>query len=102
MFCSQCGANAEDEVFCPQCKKQLKTVKLMKGPFVYNENAEALDVPKLVLIILAFFAPLFGFIFYVCGVSRAPVCARAYGISSLVGVAGSVFLTVIGLMIALL
>ena len=95
MFCKYCGTDMGAAVFCPQCKRQAGYDVLLDGATHYDLERKVNDVPNIFLIILAFFIPLFGLIFYVTSIRRYKVKSRAYGISSLVGVGVNIAIAVL-------
>lgn len=99
MYCKYCGNDIGDAVFCPHCKKQSGYDVLMSDATEYNPEAKVQDVPNIFLIILAFFIPIFGFIYYIVRIRKYKTCARAYGISALLGVGTTL---VIGLLTLLM
>jgi hypothetical protein len=101
MYCNHCGNDVGDAVFCPHCKKQLGYDILLSDATVYSIENKVRDVPNIFLIILAFFIPLFGFIYYFTKIKLFQVKARSYGISALVGVGTSVAIAILTLLMML-
>jgi uncharacterized membrane protein YvbJ len=89
MFCRKCGSEIpEGKYVCPACGNLEKgNAVFLSGAAVYDETARLLDVPNVLMLVLAFFVPFFGIIYYFARSSVYPVRAKAYGIASLIGLA---------------
>ncbi|MBO5223767.1 MAG: hypothetical protein J6C23_04570 [Clostridia bacterium] len=98
MYCKYCGNDIGDAVFCPNCNKQSGYDVLLSDATHYDQVKKVDDVPNIFLIILAFFIPLFGFIYYFTQISKYKVKSRAYGISALVSVGVNVVVLVLMLL----
>ncbi len=98
MFCKYCGKEIGDAVFCPHCNNQLGYDVLLSDATHYDLAKKVQDVPNIFLIILAFFIPLFGFIYYIMRIKMYKVKSRAYGISALVGAGASLLIGVLTLL----
>ena len=102
MFCKYCGNDIGNNLFCPYCKQQSGYDVLLQDATNYSTSNQITDVPNIFMIILAFFIPLFGFIYYPTHIAKSRLKSRAYGISSLSGAIATVFVGLISLAIALL
>ena len=102
MFCKYCGKDIGDAVLCPHCNGQAGYDVLLRDATHDNPELRIMDVPNIFLIILAFFVPLFGIIYYFARISKFRVKSRAYGIASLCGVITNVLISIIALIIAML
>ena len=101
MFCKNCGNEIGNALFCPHCKQQAGYDLLIQDATHYSPENQILDVPNIFMIILAFFIPLFGFIYYFTHIARFKVKSRAYGISSLSAVGTTLIVMIIALIIAI-
>lgn len=95
MYCNYCGNDIGDEAICPNCKRQAVNDVLLTDATFYDFEKKLSDTPNIFLLILAFFIPLFGFIYYLTKIRFFQVKARAYGISALCGVATTVIISVL-------
>ena len=101
MYCNHCGNDMGDAVFCPRCNRQAGYDVLLSDATHYDLAKKVNDVPNIFLIILAFFLPLFGFIYYVTHIKFFKVKSRAYGISALAGVGTSLAIGILTLLMML-
>ena len=101
MFCKNCGNDIGDALFCPHCKQQTGYDLLIQDATHYSPERQIFDVPNIFMIILAFFIPIFGFVYYFTQISRIKVKPRAYGIASLCGVGTSLVVMIIAFIIAM-
>ena len=102
MFCKYCGQDIGNAVLCPHCNGQAGYDVLLRDATHDNPDLRITDVPNIFLIILAFFVPLFGIIYYLTQISKVRVKSRTYGIASLCGVVTNVLIAMISLIIAML
>ena len=101
MFCKYCGFDIGDKIICPNCNQQSTFDVLLQGATEYSPQNQIMDEPNIFLIILAFFIPLFGFIYYPTHIAKSKIKSRAYGIASLCGVIGTMLVGTISLIIAM-
>ena len=101
MFCKYCGNDIGNAVFCPHCKQQSGYDMLLDGATHYDPARKVDDVPNIFLIILAFFIPLFGIIYYLTRITYYKVKSRAYGISALSGIGTLCVLSVLSVLMML-
>ena len=101
MFCKYCGFDLGDKIICPACGQQSTSDILLQDATQYSPQNQIMDEPNIFMIILAFFIPLFGFIYYVTHIAKSKTKSRAYGISSLCGVIGETLVGIISLIIAM-
>ena len=101
MFCKYCGFDLGDKIICPACSQQSTSDILMQDATQYSPQNQIMDEPNIFMIILAFFIPLFGFIYYVNQIAKSKTKSRVYGISSLCGVIGQALVGIISLIIAM-
>jgi hypothetical protein len=67
MYCKYCGKDIGDSVFCPNCQQQMGYDILLRDATHDSESGRINDVPNIFVIVLAFFIPIFGYIYYATG-----------------------------------
>ena len=87
MKCSHCGAEAGEKLVCSYCGARTNPQYVPLNDATKVDAIKRIDdVPNFFLIILAFFIPLFGIIYYFSQIGKVQAKARAYGISAVVGI----------------